>query len=185
MTQPVRVVAICGSLRKASFNRMALNFAKTVLPAGMTLEEAEIGDLPLYNEDVYQAGCPAPAQRLRDQCTAADAILFVTPEYNFSIPGVLKNAIDWASRPPNVPVLGKPYAVMGAAMGPLGTGRAQYHLRQIAVFLDMKAVNKPEVFINLAHTKFDEQGNLKDDVAKGLIKDLLANLYSWTVKLKG
>jgi chromate reductase len=185
MTKPVRVVAMCGSLRKGSYNRMALAVAKTVLPAGMTIEEAEIGDLPLYNDDVYNAGCPAPAQRLRDQCAAADAVLFVTPEYNFSIPGVLKNAIDWASRPPNVPVLGKPYAVMGAAGGPLGTARAQYHLRQICVFLDMKAVNKPEVFIGAAHTKFDEQGNLKDDVARGLIKDLMTNLYNWTVKLKG
>jgi len=185
MAQQVRVVAMCGSLRKASFNRMALNFAKTVLPDGMTVEEAEIGDLPLYNDDVYLAGAPPPAKRLRDQCAAADAILFVTPEYNFSLPGVLKNAIDWASRPPNVPIFGKPCAIMGAAMGVLGTARAQYHLRQVCVFLDMKPINKPEVFISQAHTKFDEAGNLKDDVAKGLVKDLLANLYTWTLKLKG
>ncbi|MBL8835139.1 MAG: NAD(P)H-dependent oxidoreductase [Alphaproteobacteria bacterium] len=185
MTQPIRVLALCGSLRQKSFNKMALAVAKSVAPAGMTIDVAEIGDLPLYNDDVYTAGCPAPAQRLRDQCAAADAFLFVTPEYNFSIPGVLKNAIDWASRPPNVPMFGKPCAIMGASMGPLGTGRAQYHLRQICVFLDLKPVNKPEVFIAAAHTKFDEQGNFKDEVGKGLIKDLMANLHAWTVKLKG
>ncbi len=183
MTQPVRVVALCGSLRKASYNRMLLAYAKTVVPAGMTIEEAVIGDLPLYNDDVYLAGCPAPAQRLRDQCAAADAFLFVTPEYNYSIPGVLKNAIDWASRPPNVPMYGKPCAMMGAG-GRVGTARAQYHLRQVCVFLDLKPLNKPEVLVVNAPAQFDEQGNIKDEATKGVVKDLMAALHAWTLKLK-
>jgi chromate reductase, NAD(P)H dehydrogenase (quinone) len=185
MPQPVRVLGMSGSLRKKSFNTMALNAARALVPPDLTLETAGIGDLPLFNQDVYDAGCPPPAQRLRDQCAAADAILFVTPEYNFSVSGVLKNAIDWASRPPNVPLAGKPCAIMGASPGILGTARAQYHLRQMCVFLDMKPVNKPEVFINLAATKFDADGNLTDETAKGLIRDLLKNLYDWTNRLRG
>ena len=185
MTTAVRVLDISGSLRKKSFNTMALNVARTLLPPGMTMEVAEIGQIPLFNQDVYDAGPPPAAKTFRDQCTAADAILFVTPEYNFSIPSPLKNAIDWASRPPNVPLLGKPCAMMGASPGVIGTARAQYHLRQCCVFLDMKPVNKPEVFIREAAAKFDEAGNLKDETTRGLIRDLLKALYDWTVKLKG
>jgi len=183
MPQTVRVLALCGSLRKASYNRMLLAHALTVAPAGMTVEVAEIGDLPLYNDDVYLAGCPAPAQRLRDQCAAADAFLFVTPEYNYSIPGVLKNAIDWASRPPNVPMYGKPCAIMGAG-GRVGTARAQYHLRQVCVFLDLKPLNKPEFLVLNAPTQFDAEGNVKDDAVKTVVKDLMAGLLAWTLKLK-
>src|ERR1700688_2330826 len=141
--KPVRVLGICGSLRKGSYNRMGLNAAAELLPPGMTLETFDIAPIPLYNEDVRAAGFPKPVEELRAKILAADALLFATPEYNFSMPGVLKNAIDWASRPPDQPFNAKPVAIMGASPGPVGTGRAQYHLRQSCVFLNMLPVNKP------------------------------------------
>ena len=118
--------------------------------------------------------------RLRAQIAAADALLFVTPEYNYSMPGVLKNAIDWASRPPDQPFAGKPVAIMGAGAGMAGTARAQYDLRRSCVFLDMHPLNKPEVLIFQAQNKFDAAGRLTDDVARGLIGDLMAALLRWT-----
>ena len=176
----VRVLGICGSLRKASFNRATLNTAIELKPAGMTVEIAEIGDIPLYNEDVRAQGFPPPVERLRQQIAAADALLFVSPEYNYSMSGVLKNAIDWASRPPDQPFAGKPCAIMGAGAGMAGTARAQYDLRRSCVFLDMHPVNKPEVLIGQAQTKFDANGRLTDEAARGFIRDLMAALENWT-----
>ena len=176
----ITVLGICGSLRKASFNRATLNTAIELKPSSMTIEVAEIGDIPLYNEDVRAQGFPPPVERLRRQIAAADALLFVTPEYNYSMPGVLKNAIDWASRPPEQPFAGKPCAIMGAAAGMAGTARAQYDLRRSCVFLDMHPINKPEVFIGQAQTKFDANGQLLDEAAKGFIRDLLVALDAWT-----
>jgi hypothetical protein len=124
MARTIRVFAYCGSLRKGSFNRMALRAAEELAPEGMSFESCDIGDIPLYNEDVRQQGFPAPVEKMRERIRAADAILFVTPEYNYSIPGVLKNAIDWASRPPDQPFAGKPAALMGATPSMLGTARA-------------------------------------------------------------
>src|SRR5215468_3679831 len=133
----IKVLGICGSLRKGSFNRMALRVAQELAPAGMKVDVADISGFPLYNEDVRAQGFPPPVQTFRDQIAAADALLFVTPEYNYSMAGVLKNAIDWGSRPPDQPFDGKPVAIMGASMGLGGTGRAQYHLRQSCVYLNM------------------------------------------------
>ena len=181
----VKVLGICGSLRKGSYNRMALKVAAESLPPGMTLETFDIGTLPLYNDDVRAAGYPKPAAELRARIKAADALLFVTPEYNYSISGVLKNAIDWGSRPPDQPFDGKPVAIMGASGGPVGTARAQYHLRQMCVFLNMFPVNKPEVMIGLAQNKFDAEGKLMDETTRGFIKDLLVSLDAWTRKLRG
>jgi chromate reductase, NAD(P)H dehydrogenase (quinone) len=181
----IRILGISGSLRKGSYNSAALRIAQGLVPAGASLEIFDISPIPLYNEDVRAEGFPEPVQRLRDKIAAADALLLVTPEYNFSTSGVLKNAIDWASRPPEQPFNEKPTALMGASAGNLGTARAQYHLRQTGVFLNMRFINKPEVFIGAAHTKFDAAGNLTDDVAKGLIKDLLVALVDWTKRLKG
>ncbi|HYB58035.1 MAG TPA: NADPH-dependent FMN reductase [Alphaproteobacteria bacterium] len=183
--KPVKVLGICGSLRKGSYNRMALQVAAESLPPGMTLETFDIGTLPLYNDDVRAAGYPKPAAELRAKIKAADALLFVTPEYNYSISGVLKNAIDWGSRPPDQPFDGKPVAIMGASGGPVGTARAQYHLRQMCVFLNMFPVNKPEVMIGLAQNKFDADGKLMDETTRGFIKDLLVSLDAWTRKLRG
>lgn len=183
-TATIRVVGISGSLRAGSYNSAALKAATELAPEGMTIETAEIGDLPHYNDDVRLAGYPAAVQRFRDQLGAADAILFVTPEYNYSIPGVLKNAIDWASRPPSQPFDNKPVAIMGASMGVLGTARAQYQLRQMLIFLNAFPVNKPEVMIGAAQTKFDAAGALTDEQTGDFIRQLLVSLAAWTNRLR-
>jgi chromate reductase len=180
----MKVVGISGSLRKGSYNTAALRAAQGLAPEGMTIETAEIGDLPLYNDDVRAADYPPPAERFRAQLAAADAVLFVTPEYNYSISGVLKNAIDWGSRPPSQPFDGKPVAIMGASGGLLGTARAQYHLRQMLIFLNAYPVNKPEVMIGQAQTKFDEAGNLTDEPTREFIRKLLESLRDWTERLR-
>ena len=179
----VSVLAFCGSLRAGSYNRAALRTAIELKPPGMTIETAEIGTIPLYNEDVRAQGFPAPVEALRQQIKAADALLFATPEYNYSIPGVLKNAIDWASRPPDQPFAGKPVALMGAGAGMAGTARAQYDLRRCCVFLDMHPINKPEVMIGQAQTKFDAEGRLTDEAARGFIRDMLVALEAWTRRI--
>jgi chromate reductase len=134
---------------------------------------------------VRSAGLPPSVERFRREIAAADALLFVSPEYNFSVPGVLKNAIDWASRPPNQPFNEKPLAIMGASGGPLGTARAQYHLRQVLYGLNAFVLNKPEVFIGQAGTKFDEAGSLMDQTTKEFIGKLLVSLAAWTERVRG
>ena len=180
----MNVIGISGSLRKGSFNTAALRAAQGLAPEGMTIEVAEIGDLPLYNDDVRAAGFPPPVERLRAQLAAADAVLLVTPEYNYSISGVLKNAIDWASRPPNQPFEGKPVAIMGASPGLFGSARAQYHLRQMLIFLNAMPVNRPEVMIGQAQNKFDADGNLTDEPTREFIRKLLVALRDWTERLQ-
>src|SRR5229473_5553451 len=143
----IKVLGICGSLRKGSFNRMALRVAQGLAPAGMKIDVADISAFQPYNEDVRQEGFPPAVQTFRDQIAAADALLFVTPEYNYSVSGVLKNAIDWGSRPPNQPFEGKPVGIMGATASLWGTTRAQYDLRKMCVYLNMFPLNKPEVLI--------------------------------------
>lgn len=181
----VKALGISGSLRKGSYNTAALRAAGELLPDGMTLATADISGLPLYNDDVRAAGYPPAVQRFRDQLAAADALLFVTPEYNFSVSGVLKNAIDWGSRPPDQPFNNKPIAIMGASGGAQGTSRAQYHLRQMCVFLNMHPVNKPEVFIGSASGKFDDQGRLTDQPTREFIGQLIVALRDWTLRLRG
>lgn len=172
----VKILGIAGSLRKGSFNRSALKAAQGLVPAGATLETLEIEGLPGFNQD-EEKNPPAKVTEMKARIRAADAILFVTPEYNYSLPGVLKNAIDWASRPYGDSAWkGKPAAIMGASVGVIGTARAQYHLRQTMVFLDMPVVNQPEVMIGGAADKFDKDGTLKDEKSKELIGKLLANL---------
>jgi len=181
----VHVLGISGSLRKGSFNSGLLRAAREVLPEGMDLEIAEIADIPLYNGDVELAGFPEPVARLKERIAAADALLFSTPEYNYSIPGVLKNAIDWVSRPPQQsPLSGKPIAVMGAGAR-LGTARAQYHLRQVAVFTNMLPINKPELLVMNAAEKFDGSGKLKDESTKEQLAALLEALATWVRRLRG
>jgi len=176
----IAVLGICGSLRKASYNMAALRTAIELKPPGMMIETADISTIPLYNEDVRAQGFPPPVETLRQQIKAADALLFVTPEYNYSMSGVLKNAIDWASRPPDQPFAGKPAAIMGAAAGMAGTARAQYDLRRACVFLDIHPINNPEVLIGQAQTKFDADGRLLDEAARGFIRDMLVALDGWT-----
>lgn len=175
MADKIRILGIAGSIRKASYNKSVLRAAQKLVPADASIEIFELDGIPGFNQDEEQ-NPPQKIADLKAKAKAADAILFVTPEYNYSFPGVLKNAIDWASRPyGNSAWAGKPVAVMGASVGVIGTARAQYHLRQTFVFLDMDPVNQPEVMIN-APKSLDEQGNLTDDKAKELITKLLENL---------
>jgi chromate reductase, NAD(P)H dehydrogenase (quinone) len=176
----ISVLGICGSLRKASYNIAALRTAIALSPANVAVTVADISQIPPYNEDVRAQGFPPTVETLRRQIAASDALLFACPEYNYSMSGVLKNAIDWASRPPDQPFAGKPCAIIGAAAGMAGSARAQYDLRRSCVFLDMHPLNKPEVLIGQAQTKFDAEGNLLDEVAKNLIRDLMAALAGWT-----
>ncbi|MFI5010826.1 MAG: NADPH-dependent FMN reductase [Hyphomicrobiales bacterium] len=180
----IQVLGVCGSLRHGSFNKAALQTAIKLAPDGLSIKVADISAIPLYNEDVRAKGFPPSVETFRQEIAAADALLFATPEYNYSIPGVLKNAIDWASRPPDQPFATKPVAMMGASMGMFGTARAQYHLRQVCVFLDMHPINKPEVMIPAAQTRFDASGNLTDQPTRGFIADMLVALRDWTLRLK-
>jgi chromate reductase len=180
----VKVLGIAGSLRKGSYNKLALRAAMELKPADMEIESFDIAPIPLYDEDVRERGFPAAVEEFREKIRAADALLIVTPEYNYSMPGVLKNAIDWASRPPSQPFDDKPVAIMGASTSRLGTARAQYHLRQTAVFLNMHLLNKPEVMISGAAGAFDASGRLTDEATRKLIAELLVNLAAWTTRLK-
>ncbi len=185
MQENIHVFAFAGSLRKASYNRALLKVAEEVKPSSISLEIFELDDIPLYNGDVEAAGFPPSVLEFKKRIEAADAVLIATPEYNYSIPGVLKNAIDWASRPSGKSSLNaKPVAIMGASMGMLGTARAQYHLRQVFVFNNMFPLNQPEVFVGQSHTKFDESGRLNDDIARGLIQKQLEALQAWTLRLR-
>lgn len=181
----IRVLGFAGSLRKNSYNRAALRAAQGVMPEGATLEIYDLATIPLYNDDIREKGYPPEVQDFRDKIAAADAIVMVTPEYNYSISGILKNAIDWASRPPGPPLTQKPCAIMGATMGLWGTVKAQHHLRQCCVFLDLWPINKPEVLIAQAQNKFDAAGNLTDEATKKVIAELMTNLVAWTKRLKG
>ena len=178
----IKVLAIVGSLRRGSYNKLLLQAVLELKPQDMEIESADIADIPPYNEDVREKGFPAPVQKLREQIRAADAILFVTPEYNYTIPGVLKNAIDWASRPPEQPFNQKPAAMMGASISRLGTARAQYHLRQSCVYLNIHVLNQPEVMVADAARHFADD-RLTDENARKLITQLLLNLEAWARRL--
>jgi chromate reductase len=184
MADKITILGIAGSLRKASYNRAALRAAQQLAPEGAEIEIFDLEGIPAFSQDA-EGEPPAKVTELKEKVRAADAILFVTPEYNYSIPGVLKNAIDWGSRPYGDSAWeDKPVAVMGASVGIFGTARAQYHLRQVFVFLNMHAVNRPEVMIGKAAERFDEQGNLTDETTKKLIGQLLKNLDAWTRQLQ-
>lgn len=164
--KPLRILGIAGSLRRESYNGFALREATKLVPEGTLLETFELDGIPPFNQDEDQTPPPKVAE-LKRRVREADTILFVTPEYNYSIPGVLKNGIDWASRPYGDNAWnGKPAAIMGASIGTLGTARAQYHLRQILVFLNMFPINQPEVMIGNAPAHFDKEGNLTDEATR-------------------
>jgi chromate reductase, NAD(P)H dehydrogenase (quinone) len=182
--QALKVLGFAGSLRKGSYNRAALRVAQALAPPGMVIEDFDLSSFPLYNEDVRLLGFPPVVAEFRSRIAAADALLIVTPEYNYSIPGVLKNAIDWASRPPDQPFAGKPIGIMGASPSMLGTARAQYHLRQCFIYLDAHPLNRPEVMIAAAQTKFGEDGTLHDETTRNFIRDLLVGLAGWTERLR-
>jgi chromate reductase len=173
----LNVISICGSLRKGSYNRILMNALPGLAPEGMQIGEAPpYSEFPLYNADIQNStGFPAAVNTLADAIRAADGVIFVTAEYNFGIPGPLKNAIDWLSRLKEQPFIGKPIALQSAAPGPLGGGRVQYDMRKAMVFLDALTLNKPEIFVGNCATRIDDKtGEIKDAQTKELIKTQLA-----------
>jgi chromate reductase, NAD(P)H dehydrogenase (quinone) len=173
----LNVICICGSLRKASYNRMVMNALPALAPANMKLSEAPLfSEFPFYNADMQEAsGIPPSAQKLVDAVRAADGVIFNSPEYNFSIPGGLKNAIDWVSRAPDQPFAGKPVAIQSATAGPLGGGRMQYDLRRAMQFMDAVTLGKPEIFIGNCSQKIDARtGHITDEQTVGFIRQQLA-----------
>ena len=180
----LKVLGISGSLRKASLNTAALKACAELMPAGMKMTVAQIGDIPMYNQDVFDTGIPQPAKRFYDEIMAADGVLIASPEYNFSVPPVLKNAIDWVSKMPNQPFSYKPIAIISASPGPMGGARVQYDLRRILGQLWALMFPKPEVFIGVAHTKFDKDGRLTDETTRKLLTDLLTGFQGWIVRMR-
>ena len=179
----IRILGFAGSLRKDSYNRMALKVATGLVPDDAEMEIFDLEGIPSFNQDLEEDP-PEKIKEFKRKIREADAILIASPEYNYSVPGVLKNAIDWASRPYGDNAFeGKPAAIMGASTGMTGTARAQYHLRQCFVFLNMYPLNRPEVMISFAPDKFDAKGNLKDEETREMIRDLVRALVEWTKKL--
>jgi chromate reductase, NAD(P)H dehydrogenase (quinone) len=178
------ILGISGSLRKSSYNSAALRAAQEVQPEGMMITLGDISAIPIYNDDVREAGFPPSVLTLVEQVATADAVLIATPEYNYSLPGVLKNAIDWVSKAPDQPFRHKPVAIMGASMGGIGTARAQYDLRKVFVFLDAHVLNQPEIMISGAHTRFDADGHLTDEPTRTLIGKQIIALKEWAMRLR-
>jgi chromate reductase len=180
----MKVLGISGSLRRGSFNTAALRACRELMPAGMSLQIAEIGDLPMFNQDVFDAGLPEPVKRLRAEVAAADGVLLACPEYNFSLSAPLKNAIDWASRPPNQSWQDKPVAIFSCSQGPLGGARVQYDVRRILGQLWAHVLPRPEVFIGSAPGKFDANGKLTDEASRKFLTELLAGFGPWITRMQ-
>jgi chromate reductase len=182
--RPVRILGIAGSLRRGSYNQGLLRAAIELAPPDVVIDTFDIGTLPLHNEDLRADGDPAPVAALKEAMAAADALLFVTPEHNRSIPGVLKNAIDWASRPvDSTPLNNKPVGIIGASDGPWGTTRAQMHLRQILTGTNSLAMVRPEVYIGLVPQFADDDGNLIDEKQRDRVRQYVIALAGWARRL--
>jgi len=174
---------MAGSLRRASYNRALLRAAQELAPSTLRIEVHELGDVPLYNEDVEKTGVPDSVARLRAAVGKADGLLIATPEYNHGVPGVLKNTIDWLSRPPRGSVLnGKPAAIMGASLGVVGTARSQSQLRQAFVFTNTPALLQPEVLVGKAADKFDAEGKLTDQATRDFLVVFLNRFVAWMTR---
>jgi chromate reductase, NAD(P)H dehydrogenase (quinone) len=181
----IKILGIAGSLRKNSLNKGLLRAASELKPDYMEIEIFDIKDIPSYNSDLEPDNVPEPVKELKKKIAESDGLLIATPEYNYSIPGVLKNAIDWVSRPPaTTPLNNKPLALMGASGGTSGTVRSQMHLRHVAVFTNMLTMNRPEILVQKGPEKFDEQGNLKDENTREHIKKFLIAFAEWVRRLK-
>ena len=184
MEKQLKVLAFAGSLRKGSYNKALIRCAVEECPAGIAIEVFDLEGIPPYNDDQKQTP-PDTVKAFKEKIRNADALLMATPEYNFSVSGVLKNAIDWASRPKeDTPLEGKPVAVMSASTGRFGGARAQYHLRQTFVFLNMHPVNKPEVMLSDAPNNVDADGRVTNEKTRQLVKQLLEALAAWTLRLQ-
>jgi chromate reductase len=179
----MKVLGFAGSLRKGSFNKALLRAAVEMAHAPMEIETFDLEGIPPFNQD-DETKPPEKVKEFKTKIRGADALLIATPEANYSVPGVLKNAMDWASRPHGDSAFdGKPAAIMGASVGMIGTARAQYHLRQICVFLNMHPINRPEVMVGFAQDKIDEKGRLFDEPTRKRIGELLDALMAWTTRL--
>jgi chromate reductase len=185
METKLKILGFAGSLRVGSYNKALLRAATNLLPDAATLEIFDLDGIPPFNQDL-ETDMPEKVTEFKSKIREADAILIATPEYNYSVPGVLKNAIDFASRPfGDNPFDDKPVAIISASIGMLGGARAQYHLRQMFVFLNMHPVNGPEVIVTFAQNKFDANSKLIDENTKKFLKQLLENLANWTRRLRG
>jgi chromate reductase len=184
MGQPVKILGFVGSLRKGSYNKALMRAAVVLAPEDAAIEVFDLEGIPLFNQDLENQP-PQTVKAFKAEIRKADAVLIASPEYNYSVPGVLKNAIDWASRPYGDNAFeGKPVALMSASIGSLGGARAQYHLRQSFIFLDMHPLNRPEVMMPFAEDNVDAEGNVTNEQTKQLIRELLEALVQWTRKLK-
>lgn len=177
------VLGICGSLRQQSYNLGALRAAGELMPPDMALTITRFDAVPLFNQDLEAQAIPPAVLQLAQEIRDADALLFASPEYNFSVSGVLKNAIDWMSRQKPQPFKDKPVALMSATLGPVGGARHQYELRKILGCLEAIVMPKPEVFINLCQPKFDAEGRLVDAAARKAVADQMAAFGAWTARL--
>lgn len=183
MGRQITILGFAGSLRKGSYNKAILRAALELSPEDAKLEIFDLEGIPPYNMDLENR-MPEKVKEFKAKIKAADAILIATPEHNHSIPGVLKNAIDWASRPyGDNSFQGKPVAIMSASTGMLGGANAQFHLRQTFVFLNMYPINRPGVFVTFAAEKIDDKGNVTDKKTREKIKELLESLVVWTNRL--
>jgi chromate reductase, NAD(P)H dehydrogenase (quinone) len=180
----MKILGISGSLRKSSYNTAILRACAELMPQGMTLSIARIDDLPMFNQDLFDAGLPEPVKRLRGEIAAADGVLLASPEYNFSLTAAMKNAIDWSSRPPNQSWQDKPVAMFSASAGPLGGARVQYDIRRILVQLWAHVLPRPEVFIGGVQGKVDAQGKITDEATRKFLTELLAGLGAWVTRMQ-
>ena len=178
-----KVLGVCGSLRKKSYNRFALEAAAEVMPRSMQLTISDYSEIPLYNQDVQDQGIPAAVTRLGEQIRTADALLIASPEYNFSISGVLKNAIDWMTRIPVQPFKDKPVALISATGGPVGGARHQYELRKVLGSQDALVLTRPEIFIGACYTRFDASGKLIDEATRKILADQMLAFESWIARM--
>ena len=185
MTDTINALGFAGSLRKHSYNRALLRAAIKRAPAGMIITPHDLDDVPLYNADVEAQGEPSGVTAFKDAIRAADAVLMVTPEYNHGVPGVMKNAIDWASRPPRQsPLTGKPVGIIGASPGQTGSARGQSQLRQAFEFTNSFCMPQPEILVFRAHEKFDAAGELTDEKTAEFLVKYLEALKAWALRFK-
>ena len=183
--RPLNLLGIAGSLRAGSWNRRLLAAAAGLMPDGAALTAFDLAEIPLYNEDLRETGYPAPVAALREAVAAADAVVFATPEYNYSVPGVLKNALDWASRPPAPPVAGKVCATFGGSPGMHGTVRGQNHLKEVLRGMGVIVLPRPEVYVARVNERFDAAGALTDEDTRRFVRELLAATCDLARRLRG
>jgi chromate reductase len=182
--EKIIILAFAGSLRKSSYNKALIRAATEVAPENIEITYFDLEGIPPFNQD-FETSPPQIVKEFKKKIRNADALLIATPEYNYSVSGVLKNAIDWASRPrTDSPLEGKPVAIMSASIGRFGGSRAQYHLRQSFIYLNMHPVNKPEVMLSDASHNIDSEGRLTNEQTRNLIQKLVEALAAWTLKLK-